>query len=295
MKSFKTAITIILLSLVAFVKVFLDILQYDAEIQELGASYWIVTIRDNTLLLIALYLAASLQKDKTKATDKTYTTLRATITSAYLSIKENNLIERFKAYIETDNMESKKAVYKLKLWRKSEKLKEKIKNRENKINAKRVAKGWLPFDEPKTKKLERLRYKLAGINERIENADKMINYVKRVRYTKVSYAILFGEEESRAIDENDFLFHESRHNLFILGKKAILVLLIGAFSIVQFYNVFVDFSPYTIYRMGYSFFSLALSVYLGVADGAKFVRGQMCDVLRRRINYAQGFIERNQK
>ena len=293
MRYLKTAITVVLLALVSFVKVFLDILQYDVEFQSLTAAYWITTIRDNMLLLMVLYLSSSLQKDKSRATNPVYAELRKAITEGFISLKNNNGIERFKAFIVEDNREEKLLTYKAKLSRKIAKIESKIKHAENKINAKRVAKG-LEIIEPVTKRLVSLRLDLEEHKKTLEDAERIIEYVK-VRYRKVSYDVLFGEEETKARAEKDFQFHEMLHNIFILGKKAVLVLMLGAFSYLQFQNVAVNFSAYTIFRISYSLLSLALSVYLGVADGDKFVRGQMCDVLRRRIRYVQGFIEKNQK
>lgn len=294
MKYLKTAITITLLALTSFVKVFLDILQYDVQFHELSSAYWITTLRDNMLLLVVLYLASSLQKDKTKATYNIYTELRTAISEGFISLKNAGGIERFKAFIIADNRMAKLAAYKTKLNRKIAKIESKIKRKETKINARRVAKGLEPIVEPKSKRLVELRLILDEKVNLLADAEKVIEYVK-IRYKKVSYDVLFGEEETKAREERDFLFHEMLHNVFILGKKAVLVLLISAFSILQFQNVAVNFSAYTIFRVSYSLFSLALSVYLGVTDGDKFVRGQMCDVLRRRIRYIQGFIEKNQK
>lgn len=291
----KTAITIILLSLLSFVKVFMDMMEYDIAFQELSSAYWIAIIRDNVLLLLVLYLSSSLQKDKMKENYNIYTELRAAISDAYVKLKNANLVSRFKEFIETGNAERKLAAYKLQLNKKIEKLKDKIKCKENKFNARRVAKGLTPETEPKTCRLADLRLKLKEMNERLENAENVIDYVKRVRYKRVSYAILFGEEENRSFDEFDFLFHETRHNLFILGKKAVIVLMISAFSMLQFQNIALNFSPYTIFRISYSLFSFVLSVYLGISDGSKFVRGKMCDALQQRLNYVQGFIEKNQK
>ena len=294
MKYLKTAITITLLALTSFVKVFLDILQYDVAFHELSSAYWITTIRDNMLLLVVLYLASSLQKDKCKATNKTYQELRTAISDGFISLKNNNGIECFKTFIVEDNRLTKLSVYKTKLNRKIAKIEDKIKRKENKINAKRVAKKLSPIAEPITKRLATLRLKLTAKKDLRTDAETVIEYVK-VRYKKVSYDVLFGEEENKAREERDFQFHEMLHNVFILGKKAVLVLVISAFSILQFSNVAVNLSAYTIFRISYSLFSLSLSVYLGVTDGDKFVRGQMCDVLRRRIRYIQGFIEKNQK
>ena len=294
MKYLKTAITIVLLALTSFVKVFLDILQYDVEFQELTAAYWFTTVRDNILLITVLYLASSLQKDKSKATNTVYKELRTAITEGFISLKNSCGIERFKAFIVDDNQQAKLVAYKTKLQRKIARIKDKIYRKENKINAKRVAKGLPPIEDPQTNRLAELRLNLRTKEDMLADAENVIEYVK-VRYRKVSYDVLFGEEEGRAKDERDFHFHELLHNIFILGEKAVLVLIISAFSVLQFKNVAVSLSPYTIFRISYSLFSLALSVYIGVADGDRFVRGQMCDVLRRRINYVQGFIEKNQK
>lgn len=295
MKYLKTAITITLLSLLSFVKVFMDMMEYDIAFQELSTAYWIATIRDNVLLLLVLYLSSSLQKDKMKENYNIYTELRTAISDAYIKLKNANLVSRFKEFIETGNAERKLAAYKLRLNKKVEKLKDKIKGKENKFNARRVAKGLAPETEPKTYRLATLRLKLKEMNERLKNAENVIDYVRRVRYKRVSYANLFGEEENRSFDEFDFLFHETRHNLFILGKKAVIVLMISAFSMLQFQNIVLNFSPYTIFRISYSLFSLVLSVYIGISDGSKFVRGKMCDTLRQRLNFVQGFIEKNQK
>ena len=294
MKYLKTAITVALLALTSFVKVFLDIIQYDVAFQALTTAYWITTIRDNMLLLVVLYLASSLQKDKSKVTNKVYKELRDAITDGFISLKKSCGIERFKAFIAADNRVAKLDAYKAKLNRKISRIEYKIKTKENKINAKRVSKKLQPLETPSTERLEYLRLKKSVYVDMLTEADKVIEFVN-VRYRKVSYDVLFGEEETKAREERDFLFHEILHNVFILGKKAVLVLLISAFSILQFQNVAVNFSAYTIFRVSYSLFSLALSVYLGVTDGDKFVRGQMCDVLRRRIRYIQGFIEKNQK
>lgn len=294
MKYLKTAITVALLALTSFVKVFLDIIQYDVAFQALTTAYWITTIRDNMLLLVVLYLASSLQKDKSKVTNKVYKELRAAITDGFISLKNSCGIERFKAFIAADNRVAKLDAYKAKLNRKISRIEYKIKTKENKINAKRVSKKLQPLETPSTERLEYLRLKKSVYKDMLTGADKVIEFVN-VRYRKVSYDVLFGEEETKAREERDFQFHEMLHNVFILGKKAVLVLLISAFSILQFQDVALEFSVYTIFRISYSLFSLALSVYLGVSDGDKFVRGQMCDVLRRRINYVQGFIEKNQK
>lgn len=294
MRYLKTAITVTLLALTSFVKVFLDIIQYDVAFQALTTAYWITTIRDNMLLLVVLYLASSLQKDKSKVTNKVYKELRDAITNGFISLKNSCGIERFKAFIAADNRVAKMDAYKAKLNRKISRIEYKIKTKENKINAKRLSKKLQPLETPSTERLEYLRLKKSVYKDMLTDADKVIEFVN-VRYRKVSYDVLFGEEETKAREERDFQFHEMLHNVFILSKKAVLVLLISAFSILQFQDVALEFSVYTIFRISYSLFSLALSVYLGVSDGDKFVRGQMCDVLRRRLNYVQGFIEKNQK
>ena len=294
MRYMKTAITVVLLAIVSFVKVFLDILQYDVTFQSLTMAYWITRVRDNMLLLIVLYLASSMQKDKAKTVNAVYKELRKAITDGFISLKNNNSIERFKTFIIDDNRQEKLTAYKVKINRAIAKIESNIKRQENKINSKRLAKGLEIIETPVTNRLVSLRLELDDQKKLLADAEKVIEYVN-VRYRKVSYDVLFGEEETKAREEKDFQFHEMLHNIFILGKKAVLVLCVGAFSVLQFQNVAVDFNAYTVFRISYSLLSLALSVLLGVSDGEKFVSGQMCDVLRRRIRYVQGFIEKNQK
>lgn len=295
LKNIKSVVSIILIALISSVKVLSDFIQVGASSDFFNAEYWQTTIRDNLLLVIVLFLASSVRKDKAKAKNAEYTELRKALSEAFLSLKSKKLIKRFEQYIDEDNLSAKLTAYKYLLNTKLDRIKARITALEIKYNSKLVAKGQAPIAEPNTEKLARLRLKKEGLEDKIENAEDCIMYVKRVRYIKVSYAEIFSEEEAKDRNTRDLRFHETAHKVFVLGKKALLMLVIGFLVTANVEEVIVNWTAYSALKICYDLFCIMLSVYLGILDGDKFVSGEMCDTLRRRINYLNGFIEKNKK
>ena len=104
LKNVKSVVSIILIALISSVKILSDFIQVGASSDFFNAEYWQTTIRDNLLLVIVLFLASSVRKDKAKAKNAEYTELRKALSEAFLSLKSKKLIKRFEQYIDEDNL-----------------------------------------------------------------------------------------------------------------------------------------------------------------------------------------------
>ena len=290
MKRIKTFILALMLVLVSVISILTDVLNFSITGNLLDAGYWLRAIILNTSAVIVLFLANSIRKDKVKDTHPVYNERKTALRAAYKALGENNLSDEFKKYIDEDNQKEKLRVYTNKLCAKIQRVKNAISRAEHNYNAFRLFRKKAPVDAPKTLHLILLRFKKERLEERYNNAEKYIKYIK-VRYLKISYTALFGESEKMSATERDIYFRTAEHNVGIVFKKALFVIIIGSLSLMQIGELIQNFSLFTVYQMCMRIFTIALSMYTGVADADYFVGQHMSDVLLRRLSYVQDFVD----
>ena len=141
-----------------------------------------------------------------------------------------------------------------------------------------------------TWRLVHLRAKEKALDVKIDKAEKNIEYV-RVRYLKVSYSAIFGESERAKGSERDMSYHTAAHNVGVVLKKVLFIGVFGFVATLDFTFSVAEVSVYFIYKTCMRLYQIGMALYTGISDADKFVATEMCDALRRRINYVQGFTE----
>lgn len=290
MKHLKTIILCGIIILISACSLLSDMLMFNPSVAALNPGYWLNAILVNVLTVTIIFLSSSLRKDKLTATHEVYTELHRALLTAYKDINEKSLETTFRAYIDEDNRAAKLKSYKEKLSGKLGRTRDKIKRMETRYNTWRVWRKQDPTAEPRTWRLVSLRAKAAGLEKKLETAEGNIEYI-RVRYRKVSYSSIFGESGKAGGDERDMSYHTAVHDALIVAKKASLVVAIGFVSMLNMGDPQLTFTIYTAYKMGMKLFQIGMALYTGISDADKFVAGDMCNALRRRINYVQAFSE----
>lgn len=228
--------------------------------------------------------------DKLKDTHEVFTELQTALRASYAEMNRLSLLTAFQTYIETDNRRAKLEAYKEKLNRKIERIRDRIQRRETRYNAFRVWRKKEPLEEVNTWRLVHLRAKEKALDVKIDKAEKNIEYV-RVRYLKVSYSAIFGESERAKGSERDMSYHTAAHNVGVVLKKVLFIGVFGFVATLDFTFSVAEVSVYFIYKTCMRLYQIGMALYTGISDADKFVSTDMCDALRRRINYVQGFTE----
>lgn len=294
MKKIKTLLLALAIVLVSAISILSDLIKFGITSDLFDTGYWVRTATVNASAVIIIFLANSIHKDKVMETNKTFTERKRALELAYADLTRQGLTEAFQRYIDADNDFEKLRVYRLSLSRKLERVKAKISSKETRFNAVRVWRRKPPENEPKTLALVYLRLKRQSLEQRQLNAENEYKYV-RVRYTRVRYSDIFSESERNRESERDMFFHTGVHNVGIVVKKAILVLVFGVVSTLGVSEMSANFSLFTVYQMCMKVFTLVLALYTGFSDAEQFVGGKMCDTLARRLKYVRRFCENKSK
>ena len=91
--------------------------------------------------------------------------------------------------------------------------------------------------------------------------------------------------------ERDMSYHTAAHNVGIIAKKVLFIFIFGFVATLDFTFSMAELSVYFIYKTCMRLYQIGMALYTGISDADKFVATDMCDALRRRIGYVQGFTE----
>lgn len=295
MKRMKTFILVAIIFLVSITSTLSEIIKFGVSASVLNSSYWLRTIILNVSAVIVLFLANSMRKDKLLNEKETvYAQRKAVLQKAFADMDEHGLTDKFKKYIDEDNRKEKIRVYTNKLKACLKRVDSAILLAEHNYNAVRLWFKKMPVETPKTLFLLLSRNKKKRLEDKLLNAEKNIEFIY-VRYTKIKYSVIFGESEKAKGEERDIYFHTTEHNIGIVFKKAVFVLLMSTLSSLQVGELIANFNLFTVYQMCMRMFTLALSIYTGIADADYFVLKHMADVLFKRISYIQDFSTKTNK
>jgi hypothetical protein len=279
-----------MLILVSAIATLSEIIQFGVTADIFNGGYWLRTIIFNASAVVVLFLANSMRKDKLMSEkDTIFAQRKSVLQKAFNDMDEHDLTDEFKKYINEDNQKEKIRVYTNKLNARLNRLNNAILRAEHNYNVFRLWRKKTPVETPKTLGLILLRNKKQRVENKLSNCERDIRFIY-VKYTKIQYSVIFGESEKAHGEERDILFHTTAHNIGIVFKKAIFVLIFGSLSLMQVGELIANFNLFTVYQMCMRIFTLALSVYTGISDADYFVGKYMADVLFRRISYIQEFL-----
>lgn len=280
----------VLTLLVSVFSVLSDLIRFDSNTQIFSAWFWLNLLLTNTSAVVIIFLSNSTQKDIQMLRNERYTTLSNTLFSLFTELNARNLRTAFKEYITSDNAREKKEVYVSKIQRKITGCEKKIDALESRYNMWRLFFGKNVVPHPKTLCLLFWRGRSAFWQHRLETAETDVKYAS-VKYLKVTEHSIFGASDEKSRAARDMSYHANAHSFEILAKKLLLVLVFGFSASLGFaFNPLV-LSVEFFYKTAIRLFQIGMALYTGISDADKFVEGDMCDALSRRIVYVQGFKE----
>ena len=280
----------ILTLLVSVFSVLSDLIEVETNESVFTPWFWLNLVLTNLSAVVIIFLSNSTEKDVQMLKNERYTTLSTSLFSLFKDLNTRNLRTAFKEYIDADNAREKKDVYFSKLYGKISKCEQKIDKLESNYNMWRLFFKKPVVDKPRTLRLLIWRNRLEFWKGRLETADKDVKYVN-VRYLHVTEHSIFGASDEKSRAGRDMSYHTAEHNIEILVKKLLLIFVFGFAASLGFVFTPVVWSVEFIYKMAIRLFQIGMALYTGIADADKFVEGDMCDALSRRIAYVQGFKE----
>lgn len=280
----------ILTLLVSVFSVLSDLIKFEGNATVFTPWFWLNLILTNVSAVVIIFLSNSTEKDIQMLKNERYTTLFATLFNLFKELNAKNLQTAFNGYINADNAREKREVYLAKLNRKIAKCQRKIDKKESRYNMWRLFFKKTVVDEPRTLGLLLWRSRLNFWNARLNTIDRDVKYVN-VRYLRVTEQSIFGTSEEKNRASRDMSYHTAEHNVEILVKKLLLIFVFGFAASLGFVFSPVVWSVEFIYKMAIRLFQIGMALYTGISDADKFVEGDMCDALSRRILYVQGFKE----
>ena len=290
MKRVKTFILAVMIVLVSLASTLSEIIQFGVSASLLNSGYWLRTIILNVSALIVLFLANSMRKDKIMSQEDTlYGKRKQMLHQAFCDMDKKGITDDFKKYIAEDNEREKMRVYTTKINAQLNRVNGAILRADHNYNVLRLWLKKTPVETPKTLYLILLRNKKQRLENKLANAERDIKFIY-VKYAKIKYSVIFGESENTKGEERDIYFHTTAHNVGIVFKKAVFVLLIGTLSSLQVGELVTNFSVFTVYQMCMRLVTLVFAVYTGVSDADYFVGKLMADILFKRLSYIQDFL-----
>lgn len=280
----------ILTLLVSVFSVLSDLIEVETNESVFTPWFWLNLVLTNLSAVVIIFLSNSTEKDVQMLKNERYMTLSTSLFSLFKDLNTRNLRTAFKEYIDADNAREKKDVYFSKLYGKISKCEQKIDKLESSYNMWRLFFKKPVVDKPRTLRLLIWRNRLEFWKGRLETADKDVKYVN-VRYLHVTEHSIFGASDEKSRAGRDMSYHTAEHNIEILVKKLLLIFVFGFAASLGFVFTPVVWSVEFIYKMAIRLFQIGMALYTGIADADKFVEGDMCDALSRRIAYVQGFKE----
>jgi hypothetical protein len=280
----------ILTLLVSVFSILSDLIKFEGNIEVFTPWFWLNLILTNVSAVVIIFLSNSTEKDIQMLKNERYTTLFSSLFDLFKELNIRNLRTAFKRYIEEDNAREKREIYLGKLQRKIARCLHKIDVLEGRYNMWRLFFRKDTVDEPKTLRLLIWRRRLHFWESRLQTIDKDVKYVK-IKYLKVTEHSIFCASDEKNRESRDMSCHTAEHNIEILAKKLLLVFMFGFAASLGFVFTPVVWSVDFIYKMAIRLFQIGMALYTGISDADKFVEGDMCDALSRRIIYVQGFKE----
>lgn len=285
----KIVLTVIMLFCVAVFTILMDIIEPELNTDIYTTGYWIDVLLVNASVVIALFLVKSIRTDALKTTNKRYRILDGTLDVAFRKINQNGATSDFSKFLEEDNKVAKKKAYTTVLYRKKGDLTASIQKEKARLNNKRLLKGLACLDDFNTKKLIKLKAKLAFVEERIEKIDDELPFVK-VKYIHQTFKSIFGHGLFVGQDDRDTSAHEGLFNLFILLKKAVLLVLLGAFALLSIRQLEFELSVTFFVMIALRICQILLAIYSGVSAGDEFIV-ILCDAYMVRARYLQSYFD----
>ena len=280
--------------LVSVFSVLSDLIKYEGNMDIFTTWYWFRLILTDLSAIIIIFLSNSAEKDARMQASERYTKLSTNLFELFKEINNRNLRTAFTEYMSADNERAKKEAYFTKLHRKITGCEKWIDSLTCRYNMWRL---WLkksPIEEPRTLGLMYWRGRLQFWQNRLSTAEKDVRYA-HVRYLRVSDNEIFGSTDERMRDSRDMSYHTTAHNIELLLKRLVLIFIFGFAASLGFVFEPVVLSVEFVYKMALRLFQIGMALYVGISDADKFVEGDMCATLTRRISYVQGFKESLQK
>jgi hypothetical protein len=287
----KLALTIVMIVCVAVFTILSDLIEPTINTAVYTSGYWLEILIIDGSAVAVIFLMKSVRVDNGKKTNKKYRILNGTLDVAAREINKSGAAEDLLRYINEDNKKAKRLAYETKLFQKKGKIIDKIQKVKAKYNNKRVLKGLDVIENPKTRKLIKLNSKLEFVEERVSKIDEEIPFVK-VRYIKVTYKSLFGHGVDISKSDRDTSSHEALFNLFILLKKALLLVALGLFAMLSVKQVKFELSIMFFFMLALRIFQIFLAIYSGLESGDEFVNVNLCDAFMQRVFYLQGYFDK---
>lgn len=280
----------ILTLLVSVFSVLSDLIKFEGNVEVFTPWFWLNLILTNVSAVVIIFLSNSTEKDIQMLKNEKFTTLSTTLFVLFKELNTRNLRTAFTGYIDKDNAREKREVYLAQLNRKISRCEQMIDKLESRYNMWRLFFKKPVVEKPHTLRLLIWRNRLQFWQMRLETAEKDVKYVN-VRYLHVTENSIFGASDEKSRAARDMSYHTTEHNLEILVKKLLLIFVFGFAASLGFVFNPVVWSVEFIYKMAIRLFQIGMALYTGVSDADKFVEGDMCDALSRRIVYVQGFKE----
>ena len=280
----------ILTLLVSVFSVLSDLIKFEGSVEVFTAWFWLNLILTNVSAVVIIFLSNSTEKDVQMLKNQRYTTLSSTLFSLFNELNARNLRTAFVGYINEDNNREKREAYLQKIHRKITKCEQVIEKLESKYNMWRLFFRKNVVEQPTTFRLLIWRNRLQFWQSRLMTIDKDVKYV-RVCYLHITEHSIFGASEEKSRASRDMSYHTTEHNIEILMKKFLLVFVFGFAASLGFVFNPIEWTVEFIYKMAIRLFQIGMALYTGISDADKFVEGDMCDALSRRIVYVQGFKE----
>jgi hypothetical protein len=289
--SLKLAISVLSIVFVSVFTVLADLIAPDVNDKMLSPGYWIELIVINIAVIAILFIVKSLKEDSEKRYNKKYLVLSGTLDEAFKAINKNGAAEGFKDYLKEDNAKAKREAYEKILHQRKGKIIDSIHEAEAKFNNKRLIKGLDVIAEPKTKKLIKLRLKLAFVEARIAKIDEELPFVK-VNYIHVTHNSIFGDCESKSKKDRDTSPHKMGFSLIILLKRAILIIAVSLAFFLSAKRLDAELSVVFFFNIALRLFQVTFGIYSGIDAGSEYIRINLCDALKERISIVQIYFDR---
>lgn len=280
----------ILTLLVSVFSVLSDLIKFESHVEVLTPWFWLNLILTNVSAVVIIFLSNSTEKDVQMLKNERFTTLSASLFELFKELNFRNLRTAFTDYIDRDNAREKKDVYLAKLHRKISRCEQMIDKLESRYNMWRLFFKKNVVESPRTLRLLIWRNRLQFWQMRLETVEKDVKYVN-IRYLNVTEHSIFGTSDEKSRSARDMSYHTTEHNIEILVKKLLLIFVFGFAASLGFVFNPVVWSVEFVYKMAIRLFQIGMALYTGISDADKFVEGDMCDALTRRIVYVQEFKE----
>lgn len=280
----------VLTLLVSIFSVLSDLINFDGNVEVFTPWFWLNLMLTNVSAVVIIFLSNSTEKDIQMLKNDRFTTLSTTLFDLFKELNLRNLRTAFTGYIDKDNAREKREVYLAKLQRKISRCEQKIDKLESRYNMWRLFFKKTVVDKPHTLRLLIWRNRLQFWQKRLDTIDKDVKYVS-VHYLHVTEHSIFGASDEKSRAARDMSYHTTEHNIEILTKKLLLVFVFGFAASLGFVFDPVVWSVEFVYKMAIRLFQIGMALYTGISDADKFVEGDMCDALSRRITYVQEFKE----